>query len=93
LSYIPLKIISIMQTKYRLLALAILLFTTFSSGVLFYVLWRDYLLAAFAASGLLLSGATLLPNKNVYIHGISLGLCLGAFVGGAIGAAKYFTSI
>lgn len=60
------------------------------AGLLFFVLWRDYLLYAVAASALLLGGgATLLPRKNVYLHGLALGLCLGAFVGGAIGALKY----
>ena len=74
-----------MQTKYRLLATAVLFLATLSSGFLFYILWRDYLLFALFASGVLFSGATLLPDKNVYVHGISLGLCLGAFIGGAFG--------
>jgi len=78
-----------LNIRYPLLAIGIMSLSAIGAGVLFFMLWRDYLLYAIATSALLLGAASLLPEKNTYLHGLSLGLCLGALVGGALGACKY----
>jgi hypothetical protein len=45
----------------------------------FRTLWEDRLLFAILISSLLFSGAGLLPDKPRWIHGLSIGLCIGAF--------------
>ena len=63
-----------------------------SAAILFFVLWRDYTLYAVVAGGLLLfGGAALLPQKGHFVHAVSLGLCIGAFIGSALGAAQVFS--
>ena len=78
------------RTGHLGLLLAITAIAACVAWVFFFVLWRDYLLYALAASALLLGGATALPGKNAYLHGLSIGLCFGAFVGSAFGAVKCF---
>jgi len=71
-----------------ILSIGMLLVSAVGAGELFFVLWRDYLLYGVLASIFLLSGgAALLPNKGHYVHALSLGLCIGAFIGSGLGAA------
>jgi len=80
----------ISKRHYPPLAIAVMLFAAVGAGMLFNMLWREYLLYAIAATALLFCVAPLLPDRNIYVHGLSLGVCLGAFCGGAVGAAKCF---
>jgi len=69
-------------------AIAVLLFSICVAGVLFFWLWREYTLYAIVISLILLMGSALmLPSRNAYAHAVSLGFCIGAFVGGVLGAA------
>ena len=51
----------------------------------FFWLWHEYLLFAVFTSVLLMSGAALLPEKSPWAHAASLGICIGAFLGCALG--------
>ena len=77
-----------LKTKYPPLVIGAMVVAAVCAAVLFFVLWREYLFYAIAASALLLAWDSLLPDQDIYIHGLSLGLCLGAFAGGVIGFAS-----
>lgn len=53
-------------------------------------LWGAYpLYVAVLCALLLFGGAGLLPSKNDLTYSVSLGVCLGVFIGGAAGGARF----
>lgn len=55
-------------------------------GAAFYWLWKEYLLLGLVASLFLLgSGRLFLIDDNIYLHAISLGALIGAFLGTVFG--------
>ncbi len=53
-------------------------------------LWAAYPLYAFVGCAVLLfGGAGLLPSRRDLTYSASLGVCLGAFIGGAAGGARF----
>lgn len=74
----------------RTKALAALLAAALASGALFFWLSREFSFYAFVAFAILFFGGyRLLPDKNLYAHALSIGLCIGAFIGGVIGFGSW----
>lgn len=72
-------------------AIALLLMSAALATLGSFWLWGySPLYAALLCAVLLLGGARILPSRNGLAYSASLGLCIGVFLGGASGAARYF---
>jgi hypothetical protein len=72
-------------------AIAVLLASATLATLGSFWLWGySPLYAALLCAFLLFGGARTLPSRNGLAYSASLGLCIGVFLGGASGAARYF---
>lgn len=82
------------RCSYALFTVTVLLLSAVATGIACFWLWREYTLFAIILSAFLLfGGATMLPERNTHVHAISLGFCIGVFIGSVLGAAALFGAI
>lgn len=79
-----------LRYSYALVPMTVML-SAVATGIGCFWLWREYTLFAIALSTFLLfGGATMLPDRNIHAHAVSLGFCTGVFIGSVFGAAALF---
>ncbi|MDR2195115.1 MAG: hypothetical protein LBE50_00735 [Gallionellaceae bacterium] len=71
-----------MNNPHPAFSITAMLIGVVAAGTGFFWLWREYSLIAVLISIFLLSGGVLwFPYKSPWLHPVSVGICIGAFVG------------
>ena len=80
-------------TRTDIVSLLLLCGTAVGACWWFETMWNDRALFALFISTFLLSGAGLLPSRTKWLHAMSVGLCIGAFLGGCLAMEGFFSRI